>query len=251
VVYYLAQPDGGAFTVTSGPAVLLETNTEGATKSPGFADFAIPPDDTEIQLHVTSGQVRLFGYRFDKPGPGVQYSSLGINGAQVQMVLRFFAVDQWTAALRHEHPDLVVINYGTNESVYPAYLDKDYPGELRKVIARVRAAVPEASILVMSPMDRGVLDPSGEIVTPSALSHLVDIQQKVAAETGCAFFNTFEAMGGSGTMGQWYAQKPRLVSADFMHPLPAGAAIVGALFKNALVKSYQLHKTDAVLVSQN
>jgi lysophospholipase L1-like esterase len=169
----------------------------------------------------------------------------------VQMVLRFFAVDQWTAALRHEHPDLVVINYGTNESVYPAYLDKDYPGELRKVIARVRAAVPEASILVMSPMDRGVLDPSGEIVTPSALSHLVDIQQKVAAETGCAFFNTFEAMGGSGTMGQWYAQKPRLVSADFMHPLPAGAAIVGALFKNALVKSYQLHKTDAVLVSQN
>jgi hypothetical protein len=45
-------------------------------------------------------------------------------------------------------------------------------------------------------------------------------------------------MGGEGTMGRWYQAQPRLVSADFMHPLPAGAAIVGGLFESALVKSY-------------
>ena len=40
-------------------------------------------------------------------------------------------------------------------------------------------------------------------------------------------------------MARWYSAHPRLVSADFMHPLPAGAAIVGALFESALVRSYE------------
>ncbi len=181
--------------------------------------------------------MRLFGYRFDKDEPGVQYSSLGINGASVQMVLRYFETEQWTAALRHENPALVVLNYGTNESIYPAYVEKQYPDELRQVIMRIRSALPHASLLLMGPMDRGTLT-GGDIVTPDSLEKLIDVQKKVAAETGCAFFNTFHAMGGAGTMGRWYHALPRLVSADFMHPLPAGAAKVGALFEGALVESY-------------
>jgi lysophospholipase L1-like esterase len=208
-------------------------------KKPGFAEFALPPGTITIELTVSSGNVRLFGYRFDKERPGVQYSSLGVNGAQVQMVLRYFEPHQWTAALRHEDPALVVLNYGTNESIFPAYVENQYPDELRKVIARVREALPNASILLMGPMDRGVMDASGEITTPESLEKLIEVQKAVAAETGCAFFNTFHAMGGAGTMGRWYHAEPRLVSADFMHPLPAGAAKVGALFEEALVAGYR------------
>jgi hypothetical protein len=87
-------------------------------------------------------------------------------------------------------------------------------------------------------MDRGEMK-AGEITTPPAMEMLIGQQRKIAAETGCAFFNTFEAMGGAGTMGRWYQERPRLVSADFMHPLPAGAAIVGGLFESALVHSYE------------
>jgi lysophospholipase L1-like esterase len=154
------------------------------------------------------------------------------------MVVRYFEIGQWTAALQHEDPDLVVLNYGTNESIYPAYIEKQYPDELRTVIKRIRQALPRASLLVMSPMDRGVME-GGDIVTPSALEKLIEVQRAVAAETGCAFFNTFEAMGGAGTMGRWYHAQPRLVSADFMHPLPQGAAKVGALFEGALVQAYE------------
>jgi lysophospholipase L1-like esterase len=171
----------------------------------------------------------------------VQYSSLGVNGAQVQMVLRYFETNQWTEVLQHEDPALVVLNYGTNESIYPAYVNKQYPNELRQVIARVREALPHASILLMGPMDRGTMSPGGEIVTPESLQTLIEVQKQVAAETGCAFFNTFDAMGGAGTMGRWYHAQPRLVSADFMHPLPAGAAKVGALFEGALMQDYQSH----------
>ena len=52
----------------------------------------------------------------------------------------------------------MVINYGTNESMYADYIERYYPGELREVIERVKTAVPRASVLVMSPMDRGQRD---------------------------------------------------------------------------------------------
>lgn len=232
IVYYLAQPDGGAFAVIAGDTKIGEVNTAAEEKTPGFAELTLPPDTKTVELTVSSGNVRLFGYRFDKDQPGVQYSSLGVNGAQIQMVLRYFEPNQWTEALRHEDPALVVLNYGTNESIYPAYVEKQYPDELRKVIARVRAALPNASILLMGPMDHGE-------TTPPALEELVEVQKQVAEETGCAFFNTFHAMGGAGTMARWYQAQPRLVSADFMHPLPAGAAIVGELFESALMEAYQ------------
>jgi lysophospholipase L1-like esterase len=238
VVYYLAQPGAGTFTVNTGEEKIVEVNTDAEVKKPGFAEFALPPGTTTIELRVTSGKVRLFGYRLDKDQPGVQYSSLGINGGQVQMVLRYFERTQWTEVLRHEDPALVVLNYGTNESIFPAYVEKQYPDELRQVIARIREAVPHASLLLMGPMDRGTMNAAGEIVTPESLQTLIAVQKKVAAETGCAFFNTFDAMGGAGTMGRWYHAQPRLVSADFMHPMPAGAAKVGALFEGALMQGY-------------
>jgi lysophospholipase L1-like esterase len=238
VVYYLAQPDGGDFTLHADETELTTVHTAAERTEPAFAEFKLPDGTRTLQLTAT-GNVRLFGYRFDRNQPGIQYSSLGINGAQIEMAQRYFEVHQWTEALQHENPDLVVLNYGTNESVYPAYVEKQYPDELRAVIGRIRAAVPHASLLIMAPMDRGEMKSSGEIATPPALASLIEKQKMVAAETECAFFNTFEAMGGAGTMGRWYNQKPRLVSADFMHPLPAGAAIVGKLFEGALVRSYE------------
>jgi hypothetical protein len=202
----------------------------------------VPPGERRFEIRVLSGPVRLFGYRFAKPGPGVVYNSLGVNGAYIAVPARMFREDHWADALRRHTPSLVVIHYGTNESVYPHFLDTAFASELKAVIRRVRTAVPESSILVMSPMDRGRRDASGEIGTVPGLARVVAIEQRVARETGCAFFNTFQAMGGSGTMGRWYQAEPRLVSADFIHPLPAGARIVGQLFVNALLKGYNKYK---------
>jgi lysophospholipase L1-like esterase len=237
-VYYLAQPGGGSFTVNAEGTKIAEVQTAADEKQPAFEELNIPAGTRNVELLVSSGSVRLFGYRFDKDQPGVQYSSLGINGAQVQMIVRYFNGGQWSASLQHEKPALVVLNYGTNESIYPAYVEKDYPKELRQAIATIREALPDSSLLLMGPMDRGTMT-GGDITTPPSLPALIEVQKKVAAETGCAFFNTYEAMGGSGTMGRWYHAEPRLVSADFLHPMPAGAAIVGELFANALMQAYQ------------
>ena len=43
------------------------------------------------------------------------------------------------------------------------------------------------------------------------IPRIVALQQRVAHETGCAFFDTYTAMGGEGTMARWYGAHPRLV----------------------------------------
>ncbi len=242
-VAYLEMPGGGSFQLAIGDQV-VSVDTSGPRTGPGYAKFPVPPGERRFEIRVTEGAVRLFGYWFEKPGPGLSYHSLGVNGAYVAMPSRMFREEHWAAQLRHYTPALVVINYGTNESVYPSFVDQAVALELKEVIRRVRAAVPEASVLVMSPMDRGKREASGEIGTVPALPRVVEIEQRVAREADCAFFNTFEAMGGSGTMGRWYQAEPRLVSADFIHPMPAGARIVGNLLSKALVDGYNKYKLE-------
>ena len=44
-------------------------------------------------------------------------------------------------------------------------------------------------------------------------------------------------------MGRWYENQPRLVNADFMHHLPAGARKVGVLLYQALDSGYRQYQT--------
>jgi lysophospholipase L1-like esterase len=241
-INFLRQPGGGVITVEAEGQKLGEVATEGQDKQPAYQTFPLNPGARDIHLSVERGPVRLFGVSFERNTPGVIYNSLGLNGGQVQVVVRYFDKPQWTEELQHQHPDLVVINYGTNESIYADYIERYYPGELRQVIESVKAALPRASVLIMSPMDRGQRDSNSLITTVPALPRLVEIQRQVASETNCAFFNTYQAMGGAGTMARWYDSTPRLVSADFTHPLPAGARKVGVLLDQALESGYRQFK---------
>jgi lysophospholipase L1-like esterase len=185
--------------------------------------------------------VRLYGADFRK-GPGVVYSSLGVNGANVTLLSSALNETHWFSQLRHYKPDLVIINYGTNESGFPGFVNATWGREMRKAVARVRAALPETSILLMSPMDRGTRGASGEIDTIPSIPRLVQLESGIAADSNVAFFNTFQAMGGAGTMARWYTSEPRLVGADYIHPMPAGAKIIGELLFTALRQGFNQYK---------
>ena len=243
-VHALRQPGGGRVAVWAGNERLGELDTKGAKQEEAFVNFSLPEKTRRVELRVSAGTVRLFGVQFAKPQPGVMYSSLGVNGAHVGMLATRFREDHWSRMLQHVKPDLVVLNYGTNESTSESFVDTSYERTLREAIRRVRKAVPGAALLIMSPMDRGQREMNGSIGTVPALARVVKIQQKVAADTKIAFFNTFEAMGGPGTMGRWYLAEPRLVGADLIHPMPGGAKKVGDLFYKAMVDAYNRHKTE-------
>lgn len=239
---YLAAPGGGTLEVEADGVTVGEVSTAGDEVHAAHTSLTLPKGARRLRVRATSGAVRVFGVEFIKPGPGVIYDSLGLNGAYVTVLARLMDGKHWAQELRHADPALVVINYGTNETVYPLFVDTTMPKELRRVVERLRAAVPHASILIMSPMDRGERGAGGEIGSPAVMTRLVAGQHAVAVATGCAYFNTFQAMGGVGTMGRWYQAEPRLVGADLIHPMPAGARIVGNLFYQALMNGYHRYK---------
>lgn len=244
-LYYLQQPDGGTVTVTSDAKAVAEIPTAGDANTPGFAEFDVAGGASELELRP-EGQVRLFGLTAEKPVPGVVYDSLGLNGASITVLSHMFNQQHWAAELRRRNPNLVVINYGTNEADFDSFVDKQYEKELREAIRRVRAALPSASVLVMSPMDRGHLTGPGDIETMATIPRIVAMQRRVAEQTGCGFFDTFTAMGGAGTMARWYAAQPRLVSADFIHPYPAGGKIIATVLVKQIESGLSRYKLRQV-----
>ena len=241
-VAYLARPEGGSFAIEADGAPAGSAGTAAPESGPGFVSFDLPKGARQFTLRVTDGAVRLYGVEFRKKSSGVIYSSLGINGANITVLSHAFNASHWAAELHHYKPSLVVLAYGTNESGYAQFVDTTWAKELKTAVRRLQTDLPDASILLMSPMDRGEKNEAGEIDTVPALPRLVEIESHVAAEMGVAYFNTFQAMGGPGTMARWYAAEPRLVGADFIHPMPAGAKIVGELLYNALRDGYNEYK---------
>jgi lysophospholipase L1-like esterase len=226
---YLREPGGGIVTISADGHEVTRVSTEGEVKSPGFASFTVAGGASIVELRP-EGSVRLFGLTAEKPGPGVVYDSLGLNGGSITVLSHIFEARHWAGELRHRKPDLVIINYGTNEADFAAFLDHAYEKELREAIRRVHQALPRTSILLMSPMDRGRRVAGGAIETMETIPRIVEIQRRVARETGCAFFDTFAAMGGAGTMARWYTAQPRLVSADLIHPYPAAGKRIASVF---------------------
>jgi len=233
-LWFLCEPNGGTVAVTTDEVPVGTVDTSGPAGEPGFASFEAVAPASKLELRVTTGTVRAFGISATRPGAGIVYDTLGLNGASIGVMTRMFNLQHWTAELQHRNPDLVVINYGANEADFADYVNKQYESELRAAIKRVRGALPEASILVMSPMDRGHRV-GHEIETMPTIPRIVEIQRRVARETGCGFFDTFSAMGGGGTMARWYTQSPRLVSADLIHPYPAGGKIIAEIFVKELL----------------
>ncbi|MGA7339332.1 MAG: GDSL-type esterase/lipase family protein, partial [Terracidiphilus sp.] len=241
-VEYLAKPDGGSFAVEADGQQIAEQTTDASPAAAAAVHVTLPGGTKEVSIRPTKGTVTLFGVDFRRGSTGLLYDSLGLNGATTSVLARVLQPAIWKQELDRAGPTLLIVNYGSNESSFGNFVHKQYAAELRLAIQRIRVAAPGASILIMSPMDRGERSGLDDIETMSTIPEIVAIQREVAAETHCAFFDTYDAMGSSGTMARWYAASPRLVTADLLHPTPQGATIVAGLFVEQLGLRYDRWK---------
>jgi lysophospholipase L1-like esterase len=241
-IEYLAKPGAGSFAVEADGQKILDQTTAADTQAAVSVNAALPPGTKTVTIRPTAGTVTLFGADFRTGSGGLLYDSLGLNGVTTSVLARVLEPNLWKQELDHAAPALIVVNYGSNESSFGSFVHKQYGAELRLAIQRIRVAAPGVPILIMSPMDRGERSGLDDIETMSTIPEIVAIQRQAAAETHCAFFDTYDAMGGDGTMSRWYGASPRLVTADLLHPTPQGATIVAGLFVQELSMGYDRWK---------
>lgn len=244
-VYYLAHPGGGQFGAHANGANPETVSTDSESARSAFHEFKAPQAGANtFEIKTISGNVRLFGAVLENDGPGVVYDSLGVNGAYAGLLKTVMNEQHWAEQLQHRNPNLVILNYGTNESEYASDDQMErYDKDLREVVRRVHSALPSTPVLIITPMDRGKRAGGGKVITLESIPKIVEMQQRVARETGCAFFNMYAAMGGAGTMARWHAGKKHLVGADLTHPNAEGAETVGALIYEALIDGYTKYRT--------
>lgn len=233
-VYYLETEGGGDVDARVGDHT-ERFSTKGSTKASRVKSIEVPDGEAKLFLRVVSGNPRMFGVVLERDRPGVVYDAIGINGARAEL-LNGIDGKHWAEQFELRRPSLVILQFGTNESEALG-VPASYEKTLTAVVEKVRAAAPEASILVASPLDRAETSENGALRTKPVIEKLVAAQRSVALATKVAFFDTFEAMGGNGTMAKW--AKKGLCGGDLTHPTPAGAEIVGDLFYKSLASGFE------------
>src|ERR1035438_4747187 len=123
-VWFLRQPEGGSLTLSADDAPLGGIDTAGENKAADFAVFQAPTAASTLTLRVVQGHVRLFGVSAENSAGGLVYDSLGLNGASITVLSRMFNQSHWSADLSHRNNDMVIVNYGTNEADFPAFIDR-------------------------------------------------------------------------------------------------------------------------------
>jgi lysophospholipase L1-like esterase len=257
-VELLRQPDGGTLEVTAdaGPPHVIATAAD--AEAPSWRDIPVPHGSRTLALRARGdGPVTLLMWGTGRDAPGIILANLGIVGARAGLI------DRWDAgALAAEaaalKPALVLVAFGTNEGFDPALDLPAYRDGFAARLARLRAAMPQAAILVIGPPDgnraprlprRGrrpriagcVSDAApGRPVwsVPPTLGEVRAAQRDVAERNGWMFWDWSEAMGGPCSMDRWVHADPPLAWPDHVHLKEAGyEATAQALFA-AIMRGY-------------
>jgi len=246
-LYFLMRPGAGDFDVQIDDQLAERVATDSDEIKSGFHRVSVAEGPHRLTIKLAgNGAVQMFGVTLESSHAGVQYDSLGVNGAFIGLLAHYLDADHWAEQLRHRSPDLVIIGYGTNESQFEKLPMDQYEMDTKEAIRRIRTALPGASIMLLGPMDRGARGPGGGIVTRPMIPKLISYQRRIAAETGCAFFDEFTAMGGEGTVARWCEARPRLMGGDFTHPTAQGSEIVGTLLYDAIIRAFSEYKARSL-----
>lgn len=234
VIAYVEEPSGGRAQIRIDGRARGVLDTQGELKRFATAEYQVPDGEHTLELETTQGTTRLFGIIMERDTPGVVLDAIGIQGARIRFLDKQDPV-HFAEQLRFRHPDLLIYQFGANESADGlAYPMRDYHDTMRAVIEKHKAALPESSCLVVGAMDRGEKK-GDEVRSLSVIPLLVAEQRRVAGELGCAFFDTWKAMGGNGSMPRWVRRD--LGQADLTHPTAVGADIIGTWLFRALLHS--------------
>jgi lysophospholipase L1-like esterase len=234
---YLEQPRGGSFDVYVNGEKRETIATRAAQRRVVHRAVAVPPGASSLEIEFNNdGELRVFGAAIESGVRGVVWDSLAINGARASVLGRYDRA-HWISELRQRDPRLVVLQFGANEGANRFLVLAEYRDDFSEVIGTIKEALPTASILVVGPMDQARKLETGGFGSAAMPEKLDAVQREVALAQGCAFFDTWQAMGGRGSMGGWLVKG--LGGADMIHPTEHGARKIGTWIAEALLYGYQ------------
>ncbi len=241
-ISYLKQPGGGKLRLLLDKQEHSVLDTDSPTTEVAVEVVKVPDGAHELEIVTIKGYSRVFGVVMERDSSGVVLDALGIQGARVRFLDKIDDA-HYAEQLKWRRPNLVIFQFGANESGDGfAYSMADYNRTLKAVLEQTRKALPDAGCLVLGAMDRAEKK-AGSLRTMAVIPAIVKEQKAAAKDTGCAFFNTYRAMGGPGSMAAWVSRG--LGQADLTHPTGSGSEVIGSWIFRALMAGYDQYNSGA------
>lgn len=192
-------------------------------------------DFDKLKIEVKSGNLDFYGLNFEN-GNGVyvdNYSFRGNSGIPLN------SIDEniFSFAAKNLNCKLVVLHYGLNVVGHESGDYSWYLSPFRKTIRKIKAAFPNATIVLASVGDKSYKY-GNQYHTEPDIPLFVGMQVKLAREENIVFWNMYKAMGGYDSMKRWVEESPKRAAKDYTHLNQAGAKEIATLFYDWLMQEY-------------
>jgi len=243
-VHYQRQPRGGTLSLSADRGEPVRFST--SSSEVGDAYVTLEPGDGAAYLRMytgSDGPVTVYGVSIETQGPGLTWETLAVAGSSIASMRRQ-NLAHLVGQVERRVPDLLVYQTGGNEMEFDSFVEADgeaFMWEYLDVLERIRAGAPEASCLLIGPIDQAIRV-RGEIVSKPLISRMVALQRTAAKEAGCAFWDPWSVMGGADSYVRWLNMEPPLVWPDLMHLSKEGRLLMGESLADAILDSYEQWK---------
>lgn len=202
-----------------------------------------------MELRAEGRGALAYSLSVEKDGPGVIVSNLGVVGASLRdLAARDEAVV--AAELREWTPSLIVVAFGTNEGFEDDLDPAAYEALLRRQIARLKRLSPGSALMILGAPDAlrtGAANPcsaDGRRAPPPSLAVVRNVQRRVAADMGVAYWDWHGRMGGDCASDRLANAPEPLMRGDRVHFTSAGSDWIGGIMAADLTGAYDRWKGD-------
>lgn len=237
---------------------LLEINLEAKNTTTGFEynkaeqvtvktgscekiGFSINREINAAQLsfkNVKGGYTYIDAINFERQA-GVIYNSFSRHGTRFADLAEI-PDDVLKCQSEQYKPDLMVFEYGINESQYikddHTHSAQDYKKHFLDTIEKYKRSVPQADILILGPPERELRGASGYYTMPQMLE-VRQVQKESSEQADVAFLDVYLMMGGQGMAHKLRDQG--IMQPDLYHFNRDGGYIVGDKIYTVLYNGYK------------
>ena len=185
--------------------------------------------DSHIRGHILP---RTAGDSLQLAVNRLTYTDMGINGATCET----FSTPQHIQEITREHPDLLILSFGTNESHNRGYNAIRHYQQMQDFVRMLRTALPGVPILMTTPPGSYQGRRRTYSLNPRT-AIAVQTLHRFAHDNGIAVWDLFNICGGARRAClNW--QSAKMMRPDHVHYTVDGYIFQGQLLYQALVKAY-------------
>lgn len=174
-----------------------------------------------------------YGMSLERGNSGVLYHAVGVIGAAME---HYNNNPEIVSAAKHLAPNLVIVSLGTNESFGKNFGAEYFYGQISRMVAAIRSAMPDAAIMFTTPMEncrrsrgRYTVNKNARLASEVLMAH--------AKEFGYAVWNWYDICGGAGAAKAWSARG--LMQKDRIHLTAEGYRLQAELLFAALTRDVE------------